>query len=231
MHRLLYIHVLFLVAAVLFALPSCSHREPKARVLSETGLVPVPTAETSTPTPLLASGLLLPVRTLEAGRSVPVRAAAMGIVRQVYFEEGQRVRPGQILLKLDSDWHLPSRQLARGFIVAPAHGLLVGKEVVMGSRVQPGQLLATLQDWSSIRLTLNLPSRLAQRLHPRDTLVVHLKGWPQYPLAGEIEQLQVADQPDEPAQVILLARNPKHLLIGPAMQATAALPLPPALAE
>jgi multidrug efflux pump subunit AcrA (membrane-fusion protein) len=67
----------------------------------------MPTAETSAAADSLAQGISIKVRSLEAGTNLPVRASAMGIVRQVFFEEGQRVRPGQILLKLDSDWNLP----------------------------------------------------------------------------------------------------------------------------
>lgn len=224
MHKLLRVFALPLCAGLGLALAGCSHREPTTRSLPEAARL-MPTAEASAATDSLASGIFVQARSLEAGQSHPVRAAAMGIVRQVFFEEGQRVRPGQVLVKLDSDWKLPSRQLARGFVVAQSHGTLVGKSVSIGSRVLPGQLLATLQDWSTMRLTLVMPSHLAQGIEPSDTLVVHLRECRQQAFAAIVEQLQVADLPDEPALITLLAQNPKHLPITSGMHATATLPL------
>jgi multidrug resistance efflux pump len=151
-----------------------------------------------------------------------------GYVKQVFFQEGQAVQAGQILVKLDADWHLASRQLARGFIYSPATGIITARRVGSGRAVQRGQPVAVLQDWSVVHLRVPVSLAQAQTLTGHDTVQVYLAELPAQRFAGTVLRVDYA----APCPTLLVqVPNRSRARITAPMQAYVQLPPLPLLSN
>ncbi|MDF7815889.1 HlyD family efflux transporter periplasmic adaptor subunit [Hymenobacter sp. YC55] len=151
-----------------------------------------------------------------------------GYVKQVYFQDGQAVQAGQILVKLDADSQLAARQLTRGFIFSPAAGIITARRVEVGRPVHQRQSVAMLQDWSAVHLAVPLSLAQAQALNDHDTLAVYVAELPTQRFRGSV--VQVASVASHPT---LLMRIPNHgrVLITPQMHAFVKLPARPLISK
>lgn len=197
--------------------------------------------------------------TLKARESIALTAKVTEIVSAIHFEDGQRVKQGELLAELShteeqalvaegrarlaeaerqyerveslagqrsaAESLLDERRrdldaarallaalesrLADRLITAPFAGVLGLRNVSLGALVEPGDLIATLDDTSTLRLDFTVPSLFLADLRPGLAIRARAGEYPDQVFEGEVSALDSRVDPvTRSIQVRALIPNP-----------------------
>jgi multidrug efflux pump subunit AcrA (membrane-fusion protein) len=147
---------------------------------------------------------------VEPAASIPLKVAAHGWVRQVFFEEGDYVRKRQILLRLYRNGPY-STEFDRHYVLAPQAGFVIRKKVEVGQHVASGGQVAILQDVAQVKVPLLMPYQLAQRIRLCDPVSVSIAELPGRQFTGVVERITGALRAGaQPRHAPAPARHARH---------------------
>jgi membrane fusion protein (multidrug efflux system) len=153
--------------------------------------------------PLTVSGVVLKTTTMEdrilgtgsllANNSMDVRNEIAGRLTHLYFEEGQSVQQGELLVKIyDDDLQAQLRRLQLdeemavktegrqkdllgvNEIRAPFSGVIGLRSVSEGAYLPAFTMIATLQQLDPMKLEFTVPERYRDRLHVKDSVTFNV---------------------------------------------------------
>lgn len=154
-------------------------------------------------------------------RGADVAVTGSGRVLKSYCKEGQRVQKGDLLFELiQSDAGVTSAQ-----VTAPMNGVLDAPQVVSGQQVYKGQVLATVQDLSEMRVVAEVDEMDLDKARVGDSLTLVFDRYPNESIPGTVTSVAGMGKEKQNASYYDVEVSfSTSLEVLPGMNATAYLP-------
>lgn len=167
----------------------CNHL-PTTPITADAAATATPASQRPDATHTVQSG------TVGAGDFGPLLARTQGRVKALFFTDGDYVRQGQLLVKLDN----------HTFVLAPRAGFVGTVEVGIGQYISKNTRITTLSGYRYLVVPLTLPRAEQQRLHPGDSARVWAAGAPGRSAGGVLRARPAGAAGDSVLEVVLSSR-------------------------
>lgn len=174
-----------------------------------------------------AGRILVTLASADAQASLQAAQAAVAQYQAMYARESEMHQSGYVAdAKLEqtrtqlstarSQVAVAEAALADHVIRAPFAGRLGLREVSVGSLVQPGTVITTLDDVTPIEVQFEVPGRFVGTLAPGQTIVAQSTAYPQTEFHGEVEAIATRVDPVTRTVAVraVLANNERQLKPG-----------------
>ncbi len=119
---------------------------------------------------------------IESNESVDITSKVNGVIDQIYFKESSYIEKGQILYSIISSDKIGSTQ-----IQAPFSGIIGLSQKKFSENVKKGEILTSLDDYSIMKLPMDLPERLLPYLNKKLSFLVTTDSIPDFKHNGELK--------------------------------------------
>jgi multidrug efflux pump subunit AcrA (membrane-fusion protein) len=147
------------------------------------------------------STVIMTTGLIGAGGADTLPAHVRGRVRQLFFEEGQFVHRGQLLVKLDT----------RDYVLAPHEGFLGPRLVSEGQRLGVATPITTLSRRRHLVVAFTLPQQQQASVRAGDSVRVWVASRPSRVETGVVRTLEPSSAALFPVEVDLAPRAPLRL--------------------
>ena len=118
---------------------------------------------------------------IESNESVDITSKVNGVIDQISFKESSYIEKGQILYSIISSDKIGSTQ-----IHAPFSGIIGLSQKKFSENVKKGEILTSLDDYSTMKLPMDLPERLLPYLNKKLSFLVTTDSIPDFKYNGEL---------------------------------------------
>lgn len=112
-----------------------------------------------------------------------------GKILDIYVEEGQAVRAGEVVARLDDTTLSPSANPDLAVVRAPVDGLVVKKLARPGEIAAPGQPVVVLADPKALYVTANIEEDKLRRVRVGQQVDISLDALPGKTFTGRVEKI------------------------------------------
>ena len=118
---------------------------------------------------------------IESNESIDITSKVNGVIDQISFIESSYIEKGQILYSIISSDKIGSTQ-----IHAPFSGIIGLSQKKFSENVKKGEILTSLDDYSTMKLPMDLPERLLPYLNKKLSFLVTTDSIPDFKYNGEL---------------------------------------------